>query len=699
MEASTRGNADTRIPGCQYFTIAHMRYSSLVLAIVFGAGFAPLHAHSTRENDRARSGPAATQRPAARPQPAPVIEFFEVHEQSIVDLQAAMTSGRVTSRGLVDSYLARIQAYDQAGPRLNSVVVLNPHAREEADALDRERADKGSRGPLHGIPVLVKDNYDTADMPTSGGALALATLQPSADAFQIKKLRDAGAVILGKTTMHELASGITNISSLTGQTRNPYDLYRTPGGSSGGTGAAIGASFAAAGMGSDTCGSIRIPAANQNLVGLRGTHGLSSRTGVMPLSSTQDIAGPLARTVTDLAIMLDATVGPDPADAITKENAGHIPKTYRDSLVEGGLKGARIGVLRSLWGAAPEDDEVAGILRRALDSMKAQGAEVVEVAVPGLDDLLRESSVINDEFKFDLMAYLAKQTNAPVKSLGDVIERGLHHAALDAQFRLRNAPEKRETEHYRQALIKRRAARGAVLATLEEQRIDVVAYPTLRRKPAAIGDPQIGTNCQLSATTGLPAITIPAGFTTDGLPIGLELLGGAWTEPTLLKYAYSWEQAAKPRRAPFSTPPLVKGAAPPPATAEIALGHATVKLTYDRTTGHLRYEVTTSNLAPNDRVVALAVHRADTSKPGPIVAHLLAPNQISGTGTLIMRGADREDLTAGRLFLDFYTRQQPLGTGRRKLELKEQTLGTKEPQAPGTNPRNPRNLRNPRNPH
>ena len=632
-----------------------MRYTSWLFAIAVGVGFAPLH---------------ADQRQTARPQPAPVLEFFEVHEQSIVDLQAAQTAGRVTSRGLVDAYLARIQAYDQAGPRLNAIVLLNPRAREEAEALDRERAEKGPRGPLHGIPVLIKDNYDTADMPTSGGSLALATLQPSADAFQVRKLRDAGAVILGKTTMHELASGITNISSLTSQTRNPYDLYRTPGGSSGGTGAAIGASFAAAGMGSDTCGSIRIPAANQNLVGLRGTHGLSSRSGVMPLSSSQDIAGPLARTVTDLAIMLDATVGPDPADAITKENAGHIPKSYRDSLVDGGLKGARIGVLRSLWGSAPEDDEVAGVLRRALDNIKAHGAEVIEVAVPGLDELLRDSSVIADEFKFDLMAYLAKHPNAPVKSLGDVIERGLHHEALDANFKLRNTPEKRETEHYRQAMVKRRASRAAVLATLDEQRVDVLAYPTLRRKPAAIGDPQIGSNCQLSATTGLPAITIPAGFTTDGLPIGLELLGAAWTEPTLLKYAYSWEQAAKPRRAPFSTPPLIKGVAPPVATAEIALGPASVKLNYDRTTGQLRYDAATAGMATTDRVVALTIQRSEGEKPGPIVAHLLAPNQITGSGALIMRGREREDLTAGRLYVHFYTRQSPLGAGRVKVELR-----------------------------
>jgi Asp-tRNA(Asn)/Glu-tRNA(Gln) amidotransferase A subunit family amidase len=467
--------------------------------------------------------------------------------------------------------------------------------------------------------------------------------------------------------MHELASGITTISSLTNQTRNPYDLYRSPGGSSGGTGAAIGASFAAAGMGSDTCGSIRIPAANQNLVGLRGTHGLSSRTGVMPLSSTQDIAGPLARTVTDLAIMLDATVGADPADAITTESAGHIPKSYRDALVDGGLKGARIGALRSLWGTAGEDGEVTGIMNKALDGMKAQGAEVVDIAVPGLADLLRDSSVIADEFKFDLMAYLAKHPNAPVKSLGEVIERGLHHEALDANFKLRNTPEKRETEHYRQAMVKRRAARAAVLATLEEQRIDVLAYPTLRRKPAAIGDPQIGSNCQLSATTGLPAITIPGGFTTDGLPIGLELLGGAWTEATLLKYAYAWEHATKPRRAPFSTPPLVKGVAPAALAADMTIGAATVKLNFDRTTGALRYDVTTANMA-TDRVVGLTIQRGDGDKPGPIVAHLLTPSQITGSGTLILRGRDREDLAAGRLYVHFYTRQSPLGAGRARLE-------------------------------
>jgi amidase len=618
----------------------------------------------------------AQRAPAVRPQPAPAMEFFEVHEQSILDLQSAQTAGRVTSRGLVESYLARIQAYDQAGPRLNAIVLINPRAREEADAMDRERADNKVRGPLHGIPILIKDNYDTADMPTSGGSLGLATLQPSADAFQVKKLKDAGAVILGKTTMHELAAGITTISSLTAQTRNPYDLYRTPGGSSGGTGAAIGASFAAAGMGSDTCGSIRIPAANQNLVGLRGTHGLSSRSGVMPLSSTQDIAGPLARSVIDLAIVLDATVGADPADAITKESAGHIPKSYRDGLTADGLKGARIGVLRALWGTAPEDDEVAGIVRKALDGFKAQGAEVVDITVPGLDDLLRDSSVIADEFKFDLAAYLAKQPNAPVKSLGEIIDRGLHHAELDGTFRLRNQPEKRESEHYRTAMIKRRALRAAVLATLEELRIDALAYPTLRRKPALIGEAQGGTNCQLSATTGLPAIAMPAGFTTDGLPIALELLGGAWEEAKLLKYAFAWEQANKPRRPPFSTPPLVKGVAPAPQGLVMGVSGGisaakdapapprySLEYSYDRTTGQLRYDAT-ATLAPADRVLGLTLQRSDGDKPGPIIAHLLAPNQVSGSGTLVLRGRNREDFVSGKVYVHFYTRSTPLGLPR-----------------------------------
>src|SRR5437763_8504333 len=260
-----------------------------------------------------------------------------------------MAARTVSSRQLVVAYLARIAAYDQEGPRLNAMVTLNPRALDAAKALDDERASGRVRGPLHGIPVVVKDNYDTRDLPTTGGSIALTGYSPERDAFQVRKLRDAGAVIIGKTNLHELARGITTISSISGQTRNPYDPARNPGGSSGGTGAAVAASFAAAGMGSDTCGSIRIPAANNNLFGLRGTLGLSSRDGIIPLSHTQDIGGPLARTVMDLATMLDITVGVDPADDTTAASAGHVPKSYRDALTADALKGVRIGVVKEMF--------------------------------------------------------------------------------------------------------------------------------------------------------------------------------------------------------------------------------------------------------------------------------------------------------------------------------------------------------------
>lgn len=616
---------------------------------------------------------ARSQAPAASP-------LFEVHERSILDLQAAQADGRVTSRGLVESYLARIRAYDQDGPALNAIVTLNPKALADADALDRERASRGPRGPLHGIPVLVKDNFDTVDMPTSGGTLGLALLQPAVDAFQVKRLRDAGAVILGKTTMHELADGSTTVSSYTGQTRNPYDLARVPGGSSGGSGAAIAASFAAVGMGTDTCGSIRVPAAHQNLIGLRPTRGLSSRSGIMPLSDTQDVAGPLTRTVTDLAVVLDATVGSDPADAITSESNGHIPPSYRGTLAGATLKGARIGVLFALFGTAAEDEEVADVLRKALDAMKAQGAEVVEATIPGMADLLRDSSVISDEFKFDLAAYLAKHPEAAVKSLGEILDRGLYHEALEQTLRQRNAPQRRDTEHYRLALIKRRALKDAVHDALEVQRLDVLVYPTLRRKAAVIGEELkpstitstslIAGTCRLSATTGLPALSMPAGFTADGLPIGLEMLAGAFAEPTLLRYAYAWEQAAMPRRAPFSTPPLVNGAAPAPRMATVTVGTApdaaVARLTYHPTTGVLGYDVAVGGDA---RVLGLALHRPNGDQPGPLVAHLAARGQRTGRGAVTLRARDRDELLAGRMFLRLYTDRLPLGSAPVRVAL------------------------------
>ncbi len=601
----------------------------------------------------------------ARAQPSPPAPHdFEVLEKSILELQAAMHAGALTSRQLVELYLARIAAYDQPGPAINAMVATNPQALAAADALDLERRARGPRGPLHGIPIVVKDNYETVELPTTAGSIALATFHPKSDAFMIQRLKQAGAVVLGKTNMHELAMGITTVGSRFGQTRNPYDLDRNPGGSSGGTGAAVAANFAAAGMGSDTCGSIRSPSSHNNLFGLRGTQGLSSRTGIVPLSTTQDIGGPLARSITDLALMLDATVGVDPADPVTRASEGRIPKSYRDALRGDALKGARLGVIRSLFGTAPEDQEVTDLVNKWLATLKKAGAEPIDIVIPGLDDLLRDSSVIPAEAKFDLADYLARHPAAPIKSIGDILERGLYHVELEARFKTRNAVEKRDTDQYRRALVKRTATRHAVEAAMEENRVAALLYPTLRRRPARIGDSQGGINCLLSATSGLPALAVPAGFTDDGVPIGVDLLGGAFAEAELLSLGYAIEQATQPRRAPFSTPALVSGKAPRPKSWKTSLlledgGRSSVDWVYDPTTGGLSYSLEPSSAAQND-LLAIWIHRGGHVKSGAAL-HQIAGGNTPPRGVVNLSFSGRADLTSGQLHLRTYTARRPGG--------------------------------------
>jgi len=479
-----------------------------------------------------------------------------VYEATVPQLQGELAAGRLTSVQLVDAYMARIAAYDHQGPTLNAFIAINPGARREAAARDAERKQGRVRGPLHGIPILVKDNYSTTDMPTTGGSLALAGFVPAREAFQVKKLRDAGAIIIGKTNLHELASGVTSASSLGGQTCNPYDPTRIPGGSSGGTSAAVAASLAAIGWGSDTCGSIRIPASSTNLFGLRPTKGLSSIDGIIPLSHTQDVAGPLARTVMDLAIGLDATVGPDAADSATRMLANKPLPRFVASLDADALRGARFGVVTSMFGNQAEDQEATTVVRAALDQMKARGAEVVDVDIPGLDTLIARAGVIDFEFKGDFQDYMARSPNAPVATLADIIDRGLNHSAIDVSIRRRNAMGSRDNDAYRAAYARRDRAREMVVAFLDAHHLDAIVYPTVRRKPTLIGQPPPPSNCQLSAVTGLPALSMPAGFTPDSLPIGVEMLGRQLSDARLVSLAYSYEQAVHPRRAPRSTPAL-----------------------------------------------------------------------------------------------------------------------------------------------
>ena len=595
---------------------------------------------------------------------------FDVMEKTIAELQTAMQGGVVTARDLVEIYLARIEAYDRRGPAITAIVSLNPRALDEASAMDRERAQRGPRGPLHGIPVVIKDNFDMAGLPTTAGTLAFAALHPADDAFQVKKLREAGAVIIGKTNLHELASGITTIGSAAGQTRNPYDLARNPGGSSGGTGAAIAANFAVAGLGTDTCGSIRIPSSHNALVGLRGTFGLSSRDGVVPLSDSQDVAGPLARSVADLAIVLDATVAADPADKSTNAGDGRRPKSYREALKkDDGLKKARVGILTSMFGTAQEDTEAGAIVRKAIDEMKKQGAETLDVAILGLDDLLRNTSVIDMEFKADLAGYLKTVPDAPVRSLGDIIERGLYHSAIESSLRHRNNAAGRDSEGYRRAMIKRGALRSAVLAAFEEHRLDALAYPTMRRKPALIGEPQGGSTCQLSAATGLPALSMPAGFTDEGLPIGLELLGAAFAEPRLLGLAHAFEAHERVRRPPFSTPALVGRAAPAPIAFITTAAPLAVRFTFDAVTGQLKYEAAAKTLQ-RDEIVGAWIHRGAAGERGAAVYQLLRRGETDASGAFHLRPAEHARLREGRYYVALYTRQNATGAVRAQLLIK-----------------------------
>ncbi len=489
---------------------------------------------------------------------------FNLMEATIPELQAALASGTVTSHDLVAMYLARIQAYDKRGPDLNAISSINPNALAEADVLDAERRTRGPRGPLHGIPIIIKDNYDTSDLPTTAGSASLADFIPHDDATLVQRLKAAGAIILAKANMHEFAYGITTVGSLFGFTRNPYALDRNPGGSSGGTGAAIAANFAAVGMGSDTCGSIRIPSSHNSLVGLRATQGLTSRTGIIPLSHTQDIGGPLGRTVTDVAITMDAIAGYDPTDIQTAASVGNIPPTYTAFLQPDGLRGARIGVLTDLFVQDPADTEVAGIVRGAADEMRQQGATVVDVSIPGLQDLLTAPHdnprdgflVLGEDFKFDINAYLDAHPEAPVHSLAEIIATGKVDPTVMPLLQSSESVDTLENIDYLEALARRTDIREAALKAMADQNLDALVYPTIRQEAAPIGQPQNGTNCFLSAESGLPAITVPAGFTADGVPVGVEMLGRAWSEGELIKLAYAYEQATHHRRPPASTPPL-----------------------------------------------------------------------------------------------------------------------------------------------
>ena len=505
---------------------------------------------------------------------------IDLDSATVADLNHAFDAGTLTAEKLVQLCLARIAEFDRKGPKLHAVMTLNPKALDTARALDAERKAKGKRSPLHGIPVVLKDNYDTFDMPTTGGSVLLEGSIPSKDAFVVKKLRDAGAIILAKVNMSEFASGGT-YSSLGGQSHNPHDLARTPSGSSGGTGVAIAAGYATIGMGTDTGGSIRGPSTSNGIVGLKPTHGLLSRSGIIPLALSFDTGGPMARSVYDVALALGIMTGLDPADEATKKSDGNVQTDYTASLRTDALKGARIGIARDFLGLDPDVDWVVDA---SLEAMRKAGATVVDVKYP---KWLLESkgefytTIRYPEFTAQIAEYLSHLDPKYPKTLSEMIERANRFTATREDGAGPNPSRwtlfKREAESgtltdYRYKAVHDYGlplVRAIVEGTFAAQQLDAIVYPTASRRAAlisAIGAAGASAASALAAggmsatdianLTGFPDLIVPAGFTGDSVPVGLSFFGRAFSEPKLLSLGYSFEQLTHARRRPIHTPAL-----------------------------------------------------------------------------------------------------------------------------------------------
>jgi amidase len=500
------------------------------------------------------------------------VEPFELDEITIPELQDGMKSGRFTARSLVEKYTARIEEIDKRGPAVNAIIELNPDALSIADALDQERKAKGPRGPLHGIPVLIKDNIDTADrMMTTAGSLALVGSKPAKDSFVAQQLRAAGAVILGKTNLSEWANirsshSTSGWSGRGGLTKNPYALDRNPCGSSSGTGAGISANLAAAGIGTETDGSIVCPSSSNGLAGIKPTVGLVSRSGIVPISHSQDGAGPMCRTVRDAAILLGALTGVDPDDAATAAGAGKAQSDYAQYCDPNGLKGARIGVARKYFGFS---EAVDALMEQSLAVMKQQGAMLVDPADIETFGKFDESEllVFMYELKADLNAYLARLgPGAPVRTLQDIIDFNDRNRQKEMPYFGQDLFLKAQTKGpltdkaYGDALAKNHqlARTEGIDALMDKYRLDAIVAPT--GGPAWLtdlvnGDHVAGGSSNAAAVAGYPNINVTAGF-LSGLPVGISFFGRAWSEPTLIKLAYSFEQATKARQAPKFLPTI-----------------------------------------------------------------------------------------------------------------------------------------------
>jgi len=488
---------------------------------------------------------------------------FPIEEATIAALHAAYVSGRATAVLVCRAHLDRIAAYDRKGPALGAIIVDNPGALADAAAVDAALAATGRlTGPLHGIPVLVKDNYDVAGLQTTGGSSTLLGWVPEKDATVIARIRAAGGIILAKTTMSEWArGGLDNINSvLPGFARNPYNTAYATGGSSGGTGSGLAASFGVVGLGSDTFGSIRNPASNNAVVGLRPSWGLVSRAGMIGLYDKRDTAGPMARTVTDLVQLLDVIAGVDPMDPATAEADGRIPPTYTAFLKPDGARGRRIGVLRQALRPDASDPQILGLFDRAVADLRRAGAEVVDpFVIPAFDQFAPRLHPLS-EVRAALERYLAKTGPRFPKSLAEVVASGKFHPLHEVGLlEASTAPAPEADPVVKQLEADEARMRTAYLAAMDELRIDALAFPTATYPPKLNGDRNTtpaGALSGIGSALRWPAVVVPMGYSYESLPSGLQLLGRPWSEPILIELAYVYEQATRHRVPPTTVPPL-----------------------------------------------------------------------------------------------------------------------------------------------
>ncbi|MBC7778446.1 MAG: amidase [Phycisphaerae bacterium] len=486
-------------------------------------------------------------------------------EATIADVQLAYQSGELTARQLVEWYIKRIEAYNHQGPNLHAVITLNPHALVESDRLDAEYKRTGNFvGTLHGIPVLLKDNVETKDMPTTGGSLSMEGYMPQSDAPVARLLREAGAIIIAKANLHEFAIGGETGSSLGGQTLNPYDLTRTPGGSSGGTAVGLAANFAILGIGTDTVNSVRSPASANAIVGIRPTLGLGSRKGIVAACYTMDAVGAMARTVEDATKMLNVLGVYDPADAMTAWSVGNVEEDYTIHLKKDGVRGKRIGVLRSFFGKDPIHQEVNEITNKAIEQLKALGAVIVEMDTPDLDAniLASEMSIQPFEHKKDLDDYLSNPAaNMPIKSVEEWLASGKYYKPLENYLK-QICTMSRDDAEYKDRMLRRGLLQERTIKLFADDELDAIVFPHQKRLVVPVGQSQADRNGILGALTGFPSIVVPGGFSKPdqnapiGVPIGIEFLGKSWSEGKLIEIGYGFEQGTRHRIPPVSTPAL-----------------------------------------------------------------------------------------------------------------------------------------------